>query len=171
MSRHDRPNGTHGQQQSETHHSQHNSSGASAQHRSRQQTPSQTAASSPSVGFRLVSALFATTGVVMLAAGAVLFDSASSVSAVFGPAGTAVLVIAVAFGGFGLTNLLAGYGTWRFRAWGRKLGLFVSGSATVGSLFMLVAAGPVGLPSLALNAGTAWYLYENDGAYARWGRA
>ncbi len=175
MSRHDRPNGTHRQQQSESqqpaHRSQRTGPGASTQQRSPQQAPTQTTNSSPPVGFRLVSALFATTGLLLLAAAAVLFDSASSVSAVFGPAGTAVLVIAVAFGGLGLTNLLAGYGIWRFRAWGRKLGLFVSGSATVGSLFMLVAAGPAGLPGLVLNGGVAWYLYEHNEEYARWGRA
>ena len=164
MSRHEQQQSTTHQP---THHSQREGPGLSTQHRSNHQAPTQTASSSPPVGFRLVSALFATTGLLLLAGAAVLFKTASTVSAVFGPTGAAVLAIPVASWAFGLTTLITGYGSWRFRSSGRKLGLFVSGSATVGSLFLLVAAGPAGLPGLALNGGAGWYLSDNNEAYAR----
>jgi hypothetical protein len=81
-----------------------------------------------------------------------------------------LLVVGGVFGVFGLTNLAAGYGTWRFTAWGRKLGLFVAIGSALGGLVLLPVAPPVGLGQIGVNGAVAWYLSTNSEQYARLGR-
>ncbi|MXR52809.1 hypothetical protein GRX03_14490 [Halovenus sp. WSH3] len=118
-------------------------------------------------GFRLVSVTFAGIGAMLLLGGLAVLNSASAVAAYAGPAGSAVAGVGVVLGAVGVVHLAAGYGTWRFRSWGRLLGLVVAVGGLLSSLPLVVLGGPAGVGGLLLHGGIAWYLYTTGERYAR----
>lgn len=178
MSGHDRSGRQHAQSDGAGHGTQQSRTRTQSQQSQRRQPQRGTTArqsrsqatDSVPTGFRLVSALFAVTGLLSLGAGAVVFQTANTVATTVAPVGTALLAVGAVFGLFGLTNLAAGYGTWQFTGWGRTLGLFVAGSGALGGVLLIPPALPVGLVQLGVNGAVVWYLVTNSEQYARLGQ-
>ena len=119
------------------------------------------------LGFRLVSLAFLGIGVALELSGVVFVQGASAMSAYAGPISSSLTLVGIVLAGFGVGYLAAGYGTWTFRPWGRRLGLYISGVGVLSSLAVLVAGGPVGPVGLLVSGGMVWYLYANKQQYDR----
>ena len=110
-------------------------------------------------------------GLALVFGGIVVVQGASAMSAYAGPISSSLTVVGLVLAGFGVGNLAAGYGTWTFTSWGRRLGLYIAVGATLGSAPMLLLGGPAGLVGLLSHGAMAWYLYSNDQQYSRLQRA
>jgi len=119
------------------------------------------------MGFRLASLTFAGVGLALLTGAAVIVQGADAVSAFAEPLGSALLVVGLLFGVLGVGHLAAGYGTWMFKPWARRVGLFIASGSALGSVTILLMGSPVGLIGLAMHGGIAWYLHTNRQQYAR----
>jgi len=117
-------------------------------------------------GFRLISLTFAGIGLALLAGAAIIVQGANAASAVVGPVGSALLVVGLLFGALGVGHLAAGYGTWTFRPWAQRVGLFIASGSALGSATILLMGSPVGLLGLLMHGGIAWYLHTNRQQYA-----
>ncbi|WP_336328694.1 hypothetical protein [Halovenus sp. HT40] len=137
--------------------------------RQRRQPPAEHASrgSSVPIGFRLVSLAFAGMGLALVFGGLVVVQGANAMSAYAGPIGSSLTVVGLVLAGFGVGNLAAGYGTWTFTSWGRRLGLYIAVGAALGSASMLLMGGPAGPVGLLVHGTVAWYLYTNDQQYSR----
>jgi uncharacterized membrane protein YidH (DUF202 family) len=119
------------------------------------------------LGFRLVSLAFLGMGVALGLSGIVVLQGASAMSAYAGPISSSLTLVGLMLAGFGVAHLAAGYGTWTFRPWARRVGLSIAGCGVVSSLLVLVAGGPVGPVGVLVSGGMAWYLYTNNQQYDR----
>lgn len=137
--------------------------------RQRRQPPADHASggSSVPIGFRLVSLAFAGMGLALVFGGIVVVQGANAMSAYAGPISSSLTVVGLVLAGFGVGNLAAGYGTWTFASWGRRLGLYIAVGATLGSGSMLLLGGPAGPVGLLVHGAVAWYLYTNGQQYSR----
>lgn len=149
----------------------HTGNGHSPEGKQTNYQPAGGAGSSATTGFRLVSVSFAGLGAALVLGGLLLLSSASTVATYAGPLGSAVAGVGVVLGALGVVHLAAGYGTWRFRSWGRTLGLVIAGGGLLSSVPLLVAGGPAGAVGLVVHGAIAWYLYTTGERYARLRRA